>query len=153
MQIYKKTKETQQAFSEWLQPINWNYWATPTTGYAMSLPSARRSMHRLHDALDSFSPCEIFWVAEPFDCKEGFHTHALIKSDLNYEGVINTWQRVSGNTKFQKGTKWNRIQLDEYDAELGASGYVGKYITKKLSDYDYLTSGSSKGYMTNRRLK
>jgi len=153
VQSYKNTEQNKQIFGEWLAPIPWNYWATPTTGYRLTMASARRSMHRLHDALDRFSPCQMFWASEPFDTKEGFHTHALIQSDLPYKLIIDTWQKVSGNSKFEKGKKWNRIQLDEYKPELGAGYYCGKYISKKLSDYDFFTAGCSKGYMSTRRLK
>jgi hypothetical protein len=152
-QSYTNIQQQQQALGQWLSPIEWNYWATPTTGYTLTQPSARRAMHRLHDALDRFSPCEMFWASEPFDTKEGFHTHALIKSALPFKIIVDTWQQVSGNTKFERGKKWNRIQLDDYNPELGAGYYCGKYITKKLSDYDYLTPGASNGYMSTKKRK
>jgi hypothetical protein len=142
-----------EEFGKWLQPIPWSYWATPTTGYELTLPSARRAMHRLHNALDKHSPCTMVWVAEPFDTKTGYHTHALIQTDLPFKAVVDTWQQVSGNTKFQRGEKWNRIQLEDYDQSKGAAYYIGKYMSKKLSDFDFLTSGCSRGYMSTYKRK
>lgn len=147
MQKYKENRV--QAMGDWLTSREWSHYATFTTGYELTVSSARRAMHRIHDSLDRLAPCEMFWAAEPFDVKEGYHTHALLKvhESMPYKAIVDLWQKVS---KGGKG-KWNRIDLQEYDSNRGAGYYLGKYITKGLSDYDYLSSGSSRGYMSNRK--
>lgn len=96
------------------------------------------------------SPCRIFWVAEPFDLKEGFHLHALFaykpvkgqnwkrptttkngnKIMLDVALVNCTWEGVSG--------KGNRSTVLRYDKRKGARYYCGKYLMKNLSDYDFV---------------
>lgn len=148
MQSYKTAKQIQE-FGGWLSGIEWSHYATFTTGYELTIPAARRAMHRLHDNLDRIAPASMFWAAEPFDAKEGYHTHALlnINSALTFKNVVDIWQKVS---KGGKG-KWNRVDLQKFDKEKGAGYYLSKYITKNLTDYDFLTSGSSRGYMSNRK--
>jgi hypothetical protein len=102
----------------------------------------------MHSNLDLIAPAQMFWASEPFDAKEGYHTHALLKVNeaLGYKDIIEMWQKVS---KGGKG-KWNRVDLQLYDDKLGAGYYLSKYITKQLSDYDYLVSGSSRNYSLKR---
>lgn len=134
----------------WLSSQEWSYYATFTTGYELTVSSARRAMHRIHDNLDRIAPCQMFWAAEPFDVKEGYHTHALLKVNegMSYKSIIDLWQKVS---KGGKNNRWNRIDVQSYDKEKGAGYYLGKYITKRLSDYDFFSAGSSRGYMSNRK--
>ena len=34
---------------------------------------------------------------------------------------------------------FGRTYIEEYDPDLGAAGYVSKYVTKRLADYDLWT--------------
>lgn len=81
----------------------------------------------------------MFWVAEPFDCKEGFHTHALLSIDnksLSYKDIFLTWQKTTGEHK--TGIK-SRVQIEKIIPRLGACYYIGKYLLKNNCDYDLLT--------------
>lgn len=143
-------------YANWLNQNEWNYWATFTTKYELTLPSARRAMQRQFNLMNKFGPTRIFWAAEPFDTKEGFHTHALIQvSDrIRFQDIIECWQIASGNrpkigTSLSAARKarregeksnWNRVDLQVYDPKIGAGNYVSKYITKRGSDYDFLNS-------------
>lgn len=126
-----------QAYSNFLLGIKWDYFITPTTPYALSLPSARRAMERLWEKLckDSWPGSKtFFWAAEPFDTKDGYHTHALLKiPETSYDAVVKAWQVVSAA---QKQGKWARIHIQKYNQKRGASMYCAKYIQKKLADYD-----------------
>lgn len=84
----------------------------------------------------------MFWAAEPFDIKEGHHLHAVIRmSDVHsFQKIIGTWQVISGNKTMEKGDKWNRVQIEQYDKKLGAGHYISKYITKELADYDFYSN-------------
>lgn len=85
---------------------------------------------------------QIFFAVEPFDIKEGYHLHALMKlpTNLSYRNIVEVWQHVSGNKKKRKGKEWNAIKLEKYNPKLGAGHYLSKYITKELSDYDMIGS-------------
>lgn len=137
--------KVQQSFGNWLQANSWTHWATFTTPYTLTLPSARRLMNRFGEM--RISPDigarnvvkGLFWAAEPFDCKEGYHTHALMQIDesMPFKAVINAYQIAAGNKKVSKD-KWCRLQVQAYDPERAAAFYLSKYISKKLADYDII---------------
>jgi hypothetical protein len=138
---------TIEQYGKWLEGYSWSHYATCTTGYEMTLPSARRAMHKFHDLLDKAAPCKMFWAAEPFDVKDGYHTHVLldVNSAVQYKNIVDLWQKASGG---QRLGKWQRIDLQDYDSTQGATKYLSKYVTKRLSDFDFLTAGSSRGYFS-----
>ena len=90
------------AYGNWLNNQEWDYYCTFTTRYTMSKEAARKSIERLSDFLTKQygSKPIIFWVAEPFDTKYGYHLHALLKmqgkptSNLAYY-IKKAWQIVS----------------------------------------------------------
>jgi hypothetical protein len=137
--------KVQNAFGTWLQSHSWTHWATFTTPYTLTLPSARRLMNRFGDMRVSTDINArkvvkgLFWAAEPFDCKEGYHTHALVDIDdsMPFKAVINAYQVATGNRKMGK-EKWARVQMSAYDPQQAAAFYVSKYISKKLADYDLI---------------
>ena len=143
MQRYKNDAQIQN-FGEWLSGMNWTHYATFTTSYELTLKSARRAMHRVHDFLDKEQNTAMFWAAEPFDLKDGFHTHALLNTQISYDRIIEAWQIVSKAKNSEK--KWHRIDLQEYNPERGAGYYLSKYISKRLSDYDLFLTRTSRGY-------
>lgn len=134
----------QNAYAEWLGTFEWDYWTTLTTRYKLTMPSARRAVEGLHKELKKAGECSIFFAVEPFDLKEGYHIHALLKvpKGYKYQHIVQVWQHVSGNKRKPKETDsestWNRVKLETYDKKRGAKGYVGKYINKDRSDYDLL---------------
>jgi hypothetical protein len=146
MQRYNK--KTTEAIGDWLRHQEWSHFVTFTTGYTLTSKSARRAMHRIHNSFDKQAPCTMFWASEPFDLKDGCHTHALVKvhSEMTFKTIHDLWQKASGGTAKNK----NRIDIQVYNSELGAGHYLSKYITKTLSDYDYLTPGSSANYSLKR---
>lgn len=133
-------------YGEWLQNYEWSYWCTFTTRYSLTIPSARRLMWRFYDmrtSKDKLSPKlvdTIFWASEPFDAREGHHTHALVKTTphlpISIKMLIEAYQVAAGNKDIIK-SEWHRVQIQTFNKRLGASHYCGKYITKTLSDYDY----------------
>ena len=116
-------------------------------------------MERFSDRLsEKHGGAKTFWVAEPFDCKEGYHTHALVRlNDRTLFGHEFATENVSGEAVSLKTPsiafdllretwqitskggpgKWNRVQLKRYDPLLGAGYYVGKYMMKRRVDYDF----------------
>ena len=136
----KLRRKVQSTYGEWLNSYQWSYFCTFTTRYSLTLPSARRLMYRFWDMddLKRTGACQMFWCAEPFDSREGYHTHGLLLADqiLTKNDLGNIYQVAAGNTEISKDN-WHRLQLTKYNPKLGASHYCGKYITKYLADYDF----------------
>lgn len=129
----------QEIYGSWLSDYQWTYWATFTTRYQLTLPSARRLMHRLWNNKDFIQAgsSRFFWCAEPFDTRTGYHTHGLlyVPDVLTKKNVSIIFQHACGNLDIST-EEWHRVQLQTYNPKLGAGYYCGKYITKNLADYD-----------------
>jgi len=134
-----------ESYADHLSRTDWDFFCTLTTGYSLTMKSARRLMGNLHDRTSNYGGSQMFWVAEPFDTREGYHTHSLIRlNDRSYKDIENdgrsadfellreSWTIVRGRSK--KGYS----DFERYNPALGAAGYVGKYIMKQHSDYDLL---------------
>lgn len=137
----------QENYANWLESMEWDFYCTFTTDYELTLKSARRLMGRLHKKLnDNFSRSNFFWVAEPFDLKEGFHTHGLLKfHDRSYRNTTVTDGRSLDFELLRKS--WIKVNpksrgcfasLERFQPARGATSYVGKYLNKHRSDYDFL---------------
>jgi len=128
--------EISNSYGEWLSTHSWTHFMTGTTRKEMTMNSARRQAEGFHKYLSMGGDSTMFFAAEPFDVKIGYHIHALVKlpPQLLFTDAVLMWQKVTGCTKKKD---WNRIELLPYNSELGASYYCGKYITKNLSDYDF----------------
>lgn len=131
-----------QAYGKWLGQYDWDYFCTFTTRYQLTLPSARRLMWRFWDMkeLKTFRSSRLFWAAEPFDTRVGYHTHALLKvpEGMPFKMLTEIYQVAAGNVSLSK-SDWHRVQFKPYNKNLGATYYCGKYITKRLADYDMWT--------------
>jgi len=81
----------------------------------------------------------LFWAAEPFDTRHGYHTHGLMEIDesMPFKAVVNAFQIATGNKDLGK-SRWARIQLSAYNPEKAACFYISKYISKRLADYDLI---------------
>jgi len=143
------TDSVKQGYMDWLDTQDWSFWCTGTTPYTLTLKSARRLAERYYDILDRTMNRNVsmtmFWIAEPFDLKEGQHLHWLMKMEpeLPYADMYSLWQQATGtknvSTHRKKGRNWSRIQIERYKEGKGASGYCSKYIMKAHADYDILT--------------
>lgn len=73
----------------------------------------------------------MFWAAERFELgREGYHMHALIETRQSPRQIELWYQKHYG-----------RADVQRYDPNRGAAGYVAKYMTKRVFDYDLLTGG------------
>lgn len=131
----------QTGWATWLDQREWQLFSTLTTARELTLPGARRSINKLAQYLkENQYPAEIFWTAEPFDVKEGYHLHSLLRfTDLSvtdnnkmaYNTLISGWRQITAD-------KSARIYSQRYEPKKGAHSYIGKYITKDRSDYDLI---------------
>ena len=130
---------------------------TGSTRHELTMKSARRLSENWFNKI-SYSGDVIFWVAEPFELKDGHHIHALLKTQCHFSDMVDLWQWATGNKanavsetgkiSWQKKAEmsesgivsggWNAVRLENYKKEIGAGKYVMKYILKKRCDYDLL---------------
>jgi len=166
VKVLNSTVTAKQGYIDYLETVDWSYWITGTTRYELTLKSARRLMERWFAAISS-SGDTCFWVAEPFELKDGHHTHALYKSqfEIPFTAFADTWQWATGNKasldvagkiSWTNGKNnnpdydgltgqlhpekkaWHRIDLQRYDPKRKAGGYCTKYVMKSRADYDIL---------------
>lgn len=152
--IAEKNLKYKNSLVNYLESISWTYFFTGTTGYELSLKSARRLANRFFEGFKSEGSL-LFWTGERFECRDGYHIHGLIKTPNPYgsldpenkilfQALIDTWQSAVGNKAVSNHDgkiswqSWSRVDLQAYDPKRGASGYCAKYILKKNADYDIL---------------
>lgn len=92
MKIRKRDLEGMnlKGYLEQLETVDWGYFGTFTTAGMLSLPAARRAMTRYHKMVNRVMPCGMFWAAETFEMKRGYHVHALLNPDFRYFEPIKT---------------------------------------------------------------
>lgn len=134
-QKYTNCTNVQQSMAQFIDTQEWDYYATLTTSYEQTMPSARRLAHRMHDRANRSSETTMFFACEPYDVKDGYHIHALIKTEMDFKSLIECYQVTSAGKKIGKH---QRIDLQKYQKGMGGAMYCAKYITKKLSDWDIL---------------
>lgn len=137
--------DLQTNYANWLNSYQWDYFCTLTTRYELTVKSARRAGEGFYNHLNVIDNgnnperkrCRFFWGAEPFEVKDGYHIHGLLKvhDDMWFTDIVHTWQYVTGN-KLMNKAKWNRVDLQKFDPKRGAGFYCSKYILKGLSDWD-----------------
>jgi hypothetical protein len=134
------------AYAQFLNAQDWDYYLTLTTRYPMSIKSSRRAAERLFSRIEErHGGSKFFWAAEPFDSRESYHLHGLIlfnnrnigESNAAFHIIKDAWRIVS---KGGVGIESNYTICRRYVKDLGAHHYVGKYIQKRHSDYDLLFS-------------
>jgi hypothetical protein len=143
-------QKVKKCYVKYLETLPWTYFLTGSTRYELTLKSSRRLAERWFDAIKSEGAI-LFWVAEKFECKDGFHIHGLLsvpKEDhYTFNQLIDHWQLATGNKAISVGNdrkiewdkaKWNALNLKRYDKKRGAGGYCAKYVFKRDADYDLL---------------
>jgi hypothetical protein len=145
----RKLHNVNVKMAEWLNRFKWTYFFTLTTGYELTIKSARRLAERWF-LLMGVPGSRIFWVCEKNECRDGSHLHGLLYINDNdplfgsevfnpFQKCIKTWQIVSRNNSKRRGEyNFNRCQFKRYDEKKGAAGYCAKYLLKKNADYDFI---------------
>jgi len=157
--VINNSQKYKQSYIDYLQTIPWTYYFTGSTRYELTLKSIRRLMERWYEGFKTDESL-LFWVAEKFECKDGYHGHGLLKIKNKYgsldpdnvflfKGLIDHWQLATGNKAISNddGTiewdrsEWNALNLKRYDPKRGAGGYCAKYVFKDNADFDLLIPG------------
>jgi len=134
----------------WLQEQEWKRFCTFTTGYQLTMPSARRLANRFFlricDEVFPGEPLRFFYVVEKFECRDSFHLHGLLdypETDRVWDPMkvmTESYQVVSGA---RKDGGWNRVSFSRYNRSRAAGKYCSKYLMKKFGDYDMLVPGAN----------
>lgn len=157
--VINSSQKYKQSYIDYLQTFPWTYYFTGSTRYELTLKSIRRLMERWYEGFKT-DRSFLFWVAEKFECKDGYHGHGLLIIENKYghldpdniflfKGLIDHWQLATGNkaTSNNDGTiewdrsEWNALNLKRYDPKRGAGGYCAKYVFKDNADFDLLVPG------------
>lgn len=121
-----------QEVGTWLDSLSdWQYWATFTYRYSPSLPAIRRSMGWFASEI---SPNLMFWGSESGACTGRNHVHALLSLD---EGA-NPSPKQAREIWEVAFRRFGRSHVDIFNPRLGAAHYVGKYVSKTMSDWDLI---------------
>lgn len=136
---YRGMTETQAEFSAWLRSFDFDTFATFTTAKELSLPGCRRMAERFHRNHEFIT---MFWAAEPFSIRTGYHFHALINTKNEFG--IPMYSRKDFWEHWTKEKQFGRSDFSPITKEFGenwTSEYITKYISKGLADYDIITYG------------
>jgi hypothetical protein len=128
--------------ADYLKEQDWKRFCTFTTGYELTLPSARRLMERFYnrasDKVFDSMPIKLFWVAEKFEVKDGYHTHGLLNYPVKYEEQFNVMEVLTETFRVVSKQSNARVNLSKYNKKRSAAKYCAKYLLKSCSDYDFL---------------
>ena len=145
---------------DWLNVLPWSHFITCTTKNELTLNSARRFMEDYNERINKTAPgTQMFWTAEKFECKDGYHTHALVNCNpsfgdgfqhlkLHFEQKVGfSYNRPETIDCFLKKninreTLNGRFHAIKYSRNRGAAHYLGKYVAKKVSDYDFYSNSN-----------
>ncbi len=137
----------QRSFADLLSGYKFETFATYTTKRTLSLAGARRLASKFGDAFDAGERTSLFWAAEPFDTRVGYHFHGLINSYGKFQNndYWNWWsmQMNLGRSQF---LPINRAMGYQNQVEK----YITKYITKRLADFDLYTAKLALGGSTGK---
>lgn len=129
------------AYATMLQEHHWDFFVTYTTEHKFTLPAARTLMEKYHKVLKKYDG-SMFWVAEEYGEKEGFHIHALIAIRKSSKVIAiqgnqyfkNLWNNLVAE---QYGDSKAHIDVQQYERTKAAASYVTKRLVSVNVDYDF----------------
>lgn len=114
---------------EWLDNMEWDYWATWTFRKKRSARSVRRA---LEGHIKRIGASRAFWAVESGKVNGRLHAHGL----LYFSGLIPPKAQAIWEDWWTKDGARGRAEIDRYDSDSGAAHYVTEYVTKEIADYD-----------------
>ncbi len=124
-----------QAYSDWLDKIPWDFWCTLTFRYDPTPRAALRAFHTWLDQSEFWYRSDYygFVVTEDGRLNGRTHLHAL----MGTLGHLEAYRKELWREWHQR---FGRARLEPYDKGKGASGYIAKYITKELGEWEVIGS-------------
>jgi len=126
-------------WAKFIQPHNPAYFCTFTTRHTLTMNSARTAMdvyaRKLRTLMTDDENLFFFWVAERFQVKDGYHTHALLsvpdtfKSNAGFVSLRETWYEACGS-------KNARTEFSPMRNNIDGVRYCTKYVSKANADWD-----------------
>ena len=136
------SKRIVNEYGNFIGQTNWTFYCTLSTHYRLNIKNAQRYIERTHEQLKlNFKLSnQMFWVAEPFDTKFGFHVHCLVKFECedpfkHKKDLIKAWEIV---TKGKYGKMYNWTHIVPYKPNFGGNFYVVKAIHRNDVEYGFL---------------
>lgn len=117
-----------EALAGFLGAVDFTHFCTFTTRKPISVNSARRIAENVKKFVGAGKQSTMFWAAEKFDTREGFHFHALLQTHYHPIEIFDWYHEKYGRCQIINNT--------EPDVRQSAAFYCSKYITKELADYD-----------------
>lgn len=141
--------EPSAIFGAWLDSFEWTTFATLTFrtkdhGSGPVEPTLKKCRASTEEALSNNGFQRAFWAAE-----RGFegrwHVHALLEAEARSDVALVSTRPTSRHAVEPAAkaldTYWRRkhgiTRIERYLHARGASYYCGKYVTKRLADYDW----------------
>jgi hypothetical protein len=140
------------------------WFATLTTQYKLTLPSARRAVQRFVDVTKrKGNKIAVCWFAERYELKDGYHLHALVSSTATRSELNEYWSTATrankthalqiandnniavtdaifanDNEPHLREVMQSRSNFQPLKRGLKGGAYASKYITKggNITDYD-----------------
>lgn len=123
------TQNTQiETLGNFLAVVNFTHFCTFTSRRPISLNATRRIAENVAKYVDAGNTGSMFWAAEKFDVREGYHFHALLATPINAMDIFGWYFPRYGRCQIIDNTDPERQQQASY--------YCSKYVTKALADYD-----------------
>jgi hypothetical protein len=118
---------------DWLDSMDWHYWATWTFRDKRSARSIRRAVEA---HIDRIGASRAFWGIESGKVNGRLHAHGLLYFSRQIppqaEAIWRDWHQRHG-----------RAHVDKYKDDCGAAHYLSEYVTKDIADYDIQGSAVS----------
>lgn len=125
-QAWSSRFEAADALGDWLDRMEWDYWAT----WTFEEPRSARSIRRAVEAhLKRVNASRAFWGIESGKVNGRMHAHGLLYFSRQIPPQAKAiWRDWYG--------RHGRAHIDEFDDDGGAAHYVSEYVTKDIADYD-----------------
>jgi hypothetical protein len=118
-----------RAFIAFLTSRSLTHFGTFTTGKPASIKSIRRIAENVVNHVDPARVRFMFWVAEEFYSRGGYHFHVLMSCDDIVAVELGQWyQKRYGRNQIDKAIR----PCDQY----AVSSYCVKNINKPIADWD-----------------
>jgi hypothetical protein len=116
------------------------YFATLTTQYKLTLPSARRAVERFAAIVKrECYLCRLVWFAELYECKDGYHLHALVSSNACRTDLNKFWALAS------KANETHSKQIASDNEANVCHGVRARKVAENRSSFSKLKPGGKGG--------
>lgn len=137
--LKSNAEKIRESFVEWLEPYDWQWWGTlefdpkkPLTDAMRAKGYFKRYVKATMDLSSGIWP-SYFMAVERFKGSFFTHIHFMLSgickdmSEKEAGKIIGApwWEKYHGYCYLQK-----------FNQEMGAAGYLAKYVTKHLCDWD-----------------